>query len=234
MQLHNSFVVPAPVDDAWRTLLDVERIAPCMPGASVDSVDGDRIDGRVTVKLGPVTVRYRGTVVFVERDEAAHRAVLEASAKDGSGGGTARATIAARLRPAPQDAQQTQVDVVTDLDVTGKPAQFGRGVMADVSKHVMNQFAANLSTQMQNTRTPTGVPAPARPAAAAVTPPHAEAAPAELDALALLREPLTRAAPPLLVGLVLGWAVSRLAGSGRRRNAGSPLVVLLREVGPRG
>jgi uncharacterized protein len=221
MQLVNTFLVPAPIDEAWQVLLDVERIAPCMPGASVDSVDGDAIAGRVTVKLGPITVRYQGTVTFVERDPERHRAVLVASAKDSKGGGTARATIAARLQPA---GEQTSVEVITDLDITGKPAQFGRGVMADVSKHVLNQFAGNLSREIESGglngtavgRTAHGAvdghSAPVLVGAGATTATGAEPVTAVegLDVLALLKEPAKRALPPLVVGVLIGWVFGRL------------------------
>jgi uncharacterized protein len=226
MQLRNSFVVPAPIDEAWKVLLDVERIAPCMPGARVDAVDGDDISGTVTVKLGPISVRYQGVITFVERDELQYQAVLSAAAKD-KGGGTARARIAARLQPA---GDATSVEVFTDLDITGKPAQFGRGVMADVSKRILDQFAGNLAREIQNgglapapaaAATASAAPAGPRPAAAA---PVASAFPADafaaaetpvegLDVLALLKEPAKRAAPPLavgtLLGLLVGWALGR-------------------------
>lgn len=225
MQLRNSFVVPAPIDEAWRTLLDVERIAPCMPGARIDGVEGDDIAGTVSVKLGPISVRYQGTITFVERDEDQHRAVLSAAAKDKSGG-TARARIAASLRP---DGDHTAVEVVTDLDVTGKPAQFGRGVMADVSKRILDQFASNLAREIQSgslgtvpaaeaateaagtVQSPSPSPSSARPVA-----PAPVSAPVEsLDVLALLKEPAKRAAPPLaagaVLGLVLGWRLGSRA-----------------------
>lgn len=234
MQLRNSFVVPAPIDEAWRTLLDVERIAPCMPGARVDGVDGDDISGNVTVKLGPISVRYQGTITFVERDENQRRAVLAAAAKD-KGGGTAQARIAASLQA---NGDQTAVDVVTDLDITGKPAQFGRGVMADVSKRILDQFASNLAREIQSGNLaaeavsvgsaagasvaadgPTLAQSPAAPQAAL---PAAGGAPVEsLDALALLKEPAKRAAPPLavgaLLGLLVGWRLGRRACRNRNR-----------------
>jgi carbon monoxide dehydrogenase subunit G len=225
MQLRNSFTVPAPVDEAWATLLDVQRIAPCMPGASVDSVDGDDVAGRVTVKLGPISVRYQGTITFVEKDERNHRAVLSAAAKDSKGGGTARARIAASLRP---QGDQTEVDVVTDLDITGKPAQFGRGVMADVSKRVLDQFATNLAREITSGGLTAGPataaassPSPATSAttSAAVSAPPAPAPVEGLDVLSLLKEPAKRAAPPFaagaLIGLLVGWLFGRAGRSGR-------------------
>ena len=145
MQLENSFSVPLPVDEAWRVLLDIERIAPCMPGAALDSVSGDDFTGRVKVKLGPINLTYQGKASFVEKDEAAHRAVIDARGKDQRGNGTAAAVITATLVP---EGAVTRVDVVTDLNITGRPAQFGRGVMTDVGNKLLGQFADKLAAQL--------------------------------------------------------------------------------------
>ncbi|WP_336030686.1 SRPBCC family protein [Geodermatophilus sp. FMUSA9-8] len=145
MQLENSFTVPVPVDEAWRVLLDIERIAPCMPGAALDSVTGDDFTGRVKVKLGPINLTYQGKASFVEKDEAAHRAVIDARGKDQRGNGTAAATITAKLLA---EGQVTRVDVLTDLNITGRPAQFGRGVMTDVGNKLLGQFADKLAAQL--------------------------------------------------------------------------------------
>ncbi|MEV6845045.1 SRPBCC family protein [Actinoplanes sp. NPDC051411] len=153
MELRNAFTVPAGIDDAWRLMLDVRALAPCMPGASVDEVRGDEVLGQVRVKLGPIALTYRGTVTFLERDEEKHRVVLDAKAKEARGGGTAGARITASMEPA---ADGTGITVVTDLRVTGKPAQFGRGVMADVSERIIGQFAANLAERLKAPQTPEG------------------------------------------------------------------------------
>ena len=145
MQLENSFTVPVPVDDAWRVLLDIERIAPCMPGAALDSVDGDAFTGRVKVKLGPINLTYAGKAAFVEKDEAAHRAVIDAKGKDQRGNGTAAAVITATLAA---EGSATRVNVLTDLNITGRPAQFGRGVMTDVGNKLLGQFADKLAAQL--------------------------------------------------------------------------------------
>ncbi|MGY1916719.1 SRPBCC family protein [Blastococcus sp. SYSU DS0973] len=145
MQLENSFTVPVPVDEAWRVLLDIERIAPCMPGAALDSVDGDDFTGRVKVKLGPINLTYQGKASFIEKDEAAHRAVIDARGKDQRGNGTAAATVTAKLRA---EGTVTRVDVLTDLNITGRPAQFGRGVMTDVGNKLLGQFADKLAAQL--------------------------------------------------------------------------------------
>ncbi|WNV75484.1 SRPBCC family protein [Geodermatophilus sp. DSM 44513] len=145
MQLENSFTVPVPIDEAWRVLLDIERIAPCMPGAALDSVTGDDFTGRVKVKLGPINLTYQGKASFVEKDEAAHRAVIDGRGKDQRGNGTANALITAQLKA---QGQTTRVDVLTDLNITGRPAQFGRGVMTDVGNKLLGQFADKLAAQL--------------------------------------------------------------------------------------
>jgi carbon monoxide dehydrogenase subunit G len=145
VQLENSFTVPVPIDEAWRVLLDIERIAPCMPGAALDSVDGDNFTGRVKVKLGPINLTYQGKASFIEKDEAAHRAVIDARGKDQRGNGTAAAVVTATLAA---EGSSTRVDVLTDLNITGRPAQFGRGVMTDVGNKLLGQFADKLAAQL--------------------------------------------------------------------------------------
>jgi carbon monoxide dehydrogenase subunit G len=145
VQLENSFTVPVPIDEAWRVLLDIERIAPCMPGAALDTVDGDDFTGRVKVKLGPINLTYQGKASFIEKDEVAHRAVIDARGKDQRGNGTATATVTARLT---SEGSITRVDVLTDLNITGRPAQFGRGVMTDVGNKLLGQFADKLAAQL--------------------------------------------------------------------------------------
>ncbi len=145
MQLENSFTVPVPVDEAWRVLLDIERIAPCMPGAALDSVNGDDFTGRVKVKLGPINLTYQGKASFIEKDEAAHKAVIDARGKDQRGNGTAAALVTAKLKA---EGAITRVDVMTDLNITGRPAQFGRGVMTDVGNKLLGQFADKLAAQL--------------------------------------------------------------------------------------
>jgi uncharacterized protein len=142
MELDNSFTVPVPPDQAWDVLLDVKRIAPCMPGATVDEVDGDVVSGRIKVKVGPVSLTYRGTAKFTERDPDAQMVVVEASGKETRGAGTASATVRASLAPAETG---TQVTMHTTMNVTGRPAQFGRGVMVEVGGKLVDQFAKNLA-----------------------------------------------------------------------------------------
>jgi uncharacterized protein len=143
MELDHSFTVPVPPDQAWGILLDVERIAPCMPGATVDEVDGDVVNGRIKVKVGPVSLTYKGTAKFTERDSDAHVVVLEASGKETRGAGTASANVRASMVPDPSGSG-TQVTMHTTMNVTGRPAQFGRGVMVEVGGKLVDQFAQNL------------------------------------------------------------------------------------------
>ncbi|WP_327721173.1 SRPBCC family protein [Streptomyces sp. NBC_00490] len=145
MELHHEFTVPVPVEEAWRALLDIERVAPCMPGATVQDYDGKTVNGSVKVKVGPITVTYQGTAVFEEQDEDARRIVLVASGRETRGQGTARATVTGTLTE--QDGG-TAVSVRTDLTVTGRPAQFGRGVMAEVGDRIIGRFAQNLAERL--------------------------------------------------------------------------------------
>lgn len=142
MELKNSFTVPADMETAWKTLLDVEAIAPCMPGATLESVDGDEFSGNVKVKLGPVAMTYGGQARFVSKDEENHVAVIEGTGKETRGSGTARANVTTAL--VSEGPNVTRVDVTTDLTITGKAAQFGRGVMQDVAGRLVGQFATNL------------------------------------------------------------------------------------------
>jgi carbon monoxide dehydrogenase subunit G len=145
MELTNDFRVGVPVEQAWAVLTDVELIAPCMPGAQLQEVEGDEYRGIVKVKVGPITAQYKGAARFVERDDAAHKAVLRAEGRDTRGQGNANATITATLTP---DGDGTAVTVATDLTVTGRVAQFGRGVMADVSSKLLGQFVDCLENKL--------------------------------------------------------------------------------------
>jgi carbon monoxide dehydrogenase subunit G len=145
MELEHSFTVPVPEERAWEVLMDVERVAPCMPGATLDSVDGDEIKGRIKVKVGPIAMTYAGTARFTERDPLAHVITLEASGKETRGAGTASATVRSMLES--QDGH-THVVVHTTLNVTGRPAQFGRGVMAEVGGKLIGVFATNLADML--------------------------------------------------------------------------------------
>ena len=211
MQLTNEFEVGVPVDKAWAVLTDVERIAPCLPGAQLQEVEGDKYRGVVKVKVGPITAQYKGTATFIEKDDTAHRAVLRAEGRDTRGQGNANATVTATLGAI---GQSTSVKVVTDLTITGKVAQFGRGVLADVSGKLINQFVANLERDVLSdtgnvTRpTPTTSPTSTGAEPTVVTPgvvtqgpaPHGSGGPAETGgsangALANVPTSMTPSAP---------------------------------------
>jgi carbon monoxide dehydrogenase subunit G len=170
VELNNDFEVSAPIDKTWAVLTDVERIAPCLPGAQLQEVEGDEYRGIVKVKVGPITAQYKGAASFVERDDDQHRAVLKADGRDTRGAGNASALITATAEAA---GDRTKVTVSTDLTVTGKVAQFGRGVMADVSAKLMGQFADNLEKLLEGENAPDTTPE--TPTTAATT--EAEAPP---------------------------------------------------------
>lgn len=180
MELTNEFTVDVPVEEAWAVLTDLERIAPCMPGAALEEVEGDEYRGVVKVKVGPVTTQYRGKASFLERDADAHKAVLKAEGRETRGQGNASATITASLETA---GTGTRVSVVTDLSITGRVAQMGRGVLADVSNKLLGQFVTSLESTVLAGSGPaadgaagaaagakTGSAAPARGAKAASAP----------------------------------------------------------------
>ena len=176
MELEHSFTVPVPPEQAWQVLLDVERVAPCMPGATIDSVDGDQIKGRIKVKVGPVSLTYSGSARFTERDEQARSVTLEASGKETRGAGTATATVRSTLQD--EGNGQTQVVVHTTMSVTGRPAQFGRGVMVEVSGRIIEKFAANLAAQLAGGSPPQASPATGNGAGPAAPAPGPAAGPA--------------------------------------------------------
>lgn len=171
MDLTHSFTVPASLGETWDAFKDIEDIAECFPGAAVTSVEGDEFKGTVKVKLGPIAMQYAGSGAFVDRDEPAHTFVVEAKGKDKRGGGTAAATVTAVMTAVSDDS--TSVEVKTDLSITGKPAQFGRGVIQDVSDKLLQQFIDCLEGKV-------GAPPPAEAEAA----PAEEAAPAAAAAAA--------------------------------------------------
>ena len=198
MELSNTFRVGVPVEHAWAVLTDVEQIAPCMPGAQLEEVEGDVYRGNVKVKVGPITAQYKGTARMVTLDPVAHRAVLRAEGRDTRGQGNASATVTATLNP---DGSGTSVSVVTDLTVTGKVAQFGRGVLAEVSSKLIGQFvealerdvlsdapaaraevAAPASAENMAAAAETAAPTPGPPAAAAPAATPAVEAPARVEA----------------------------------------------------
>jgi carbon monoxide dehydrogenase subunit G len=213
MRLEHQFTVPVPVEEAWAVLNDLERVVPSFPGAALTSFDGDNFAGTCKVKLGPVSLQYTGTGLFVERDPAAHRAVIEAKGKDRRGSGTATAKVTAQLTAAGESS--TAATVETDLTVTGKPAQFGRGLMQDVSDKLLGQFVDNLTKEL-------GTTAPTEPAAPTVEGPEpvrsAPAAPPEgepageatLNLGSTVVPVLARRLSPYLIGALLALIIRRL------------------------
>lgn len=213
MQLQHEFTVPVPIERAWEILNDVEGIAPCMPGAIVDEVRGAQaggqveVDGRVKVKLGPIAVTYNGTATFIEVDEIARRLVVKAAGKETRGSGTANATITAELI---DKGDSTSVAVTTDLAITGKPAQFARGVMVDVSNKLLGQFVDCLSAKItdpgpasEETSAPTaanGQPRSTKPATA-----QNPAEPEAIDLMGAAGAPVIKRLAPVL--LLLGVAL---------------------------
>ena len=153
MELTHNFTVPAPLDQTWAAFNDIESVAGCFPGATVTSIEGDDFKGSCKVKLGPISLVYAGAGTFLEKDESAHRFVIEAKGKDKRGNGTAGATVTATMVDAGGNA--TGVSVFTDLNITGKPAQFGRGVMQDVSDKLLQQFATCLESRLGGGQAPT-------------------------------------------------------------------------------
>jgi uncharacterized protein len=200
VQLEHQLSIPAPIDVVWPALLDPERVAPCVPGATLTGVDGDSFTGTVKVKVGPITLLYKGTGAFTEQDEQARRAVLKASAKDTRGNGTVNATVTLTLA---EEGERTSGVVATDLSITGKPAQFGRGLIADVGGKIVEQFAACLSEKL-------AAPAVTEPAPASepVAATSAEAEPLDLVHYAR-RSALKRVGPlvgvAMLVLLIGAW-----------------------------
>ncbi|MGH8920478.1 MAG: SRPBCC family protein [Actinomycetes bacterium] len=212
MKLENTFTVPAPVDVVWRALRDPERVAPCFPGATITSVDGDEFDGLVKVRLGPISLQYRGSGRFTEMDEAAHRTVIVATGTAAGGQSTASATVTATLAG---NGKGTVVTLATDLTITGKPAQFGRGMIADVSGKIIGQFADCLATSLTSQEEP--APPAASPAGAvrpAQPPPMVSVAPPAIEEIDLLdaagNAVAKRLVPALTALLLLALLIRRI------------------------
>jgi uncharacterized protein len=164
-QLVNEFTVNRPIDEAWPVICDLERIAPCLPGAQLEEIEGEVYRGNVKVKLGAIATKFKGEASFVERDDHNHRAALKASGRDTGGRGNASADIVAHAEAL--SPTSTKCTVIADLHITGKVAQFSRGILGDVSKKLMTQFAVNLNTMLdEDTGTADTSPADTSPAAA--------------------------------------------------------------------
>ena len=157
-QLINEFTVNRPIDEAWPLITDIERIAPCLPGAELQEVEGDTYRGVVKVKLGAISSQFKGEAHFIERDDENYRAVIKGAGRDTGGRGNATAEITAQAEAL--SPTSTRVAVTTDLHITGKVAQFGRGIMGDVSSKLMVQFADNLNQMIDDEGTPAPTPTP--------------------------------------------------------------------------
>ena len=217
MELTNEFTVGVPVDQAWNVLTDLERIAPCMPGAQLQEVEGDEYRGIVKVKVGPITAQYKGAAKFVERDDSAHRAVIRAEGRDTRGQGNASATVTATLEPS---GSGTHVRVETDLTITGKVAQFGRGVLADVSGKLLDQFVESLEADVLSGNGGEPAPDPVVPEAPAPEastkvadegPRRIDSAPAApVDLLGTAGNPVVKRVGPIVgVLVVVLWLLRR-------------------------
>jgi len=147
MQLENTFTIDAPIEKAWEALNTPQTIAPCFPGATLTEYEADTFTGTVKVKLGPISLTYKGKGVYKERDDAAHRVVIDASGRDSRGNGTAEATVVGTMTADGPD--KTAVTMVTDMKITGRPAQFGRGVISDVADKIIGQFASCVASKLQ-------------------------------------------------------------------------------------
>jgi carbon monoxide dehydrogenase subunit G len=197
VEINDSFRVDLPVDETWRVLMDIERIAPCLPGAQLQEIAGEEYRGVVKVKVGPITAQYKGTAHFESRDESTHTAVILGTGRDTRGQGNASASIRMRLTA---DGAGTTVTIDTDLSITGKVAQFGRGVMADVSAKLLKQFVENLERDVLSRPDVDLVAADAADAAGATTATPTAAAPEETPAAG---EP-ARTGPPKSNGAMTG------------------------------
>ncbi|MFD7102072.1 SRPBCC family protein [Streptomyces celluloflavus] len=225
MRLSNTVPVPAAPDEVFALLNDVERVASCMPGAVLDGRDGDCWQGRVKVRVGPVTAAYAGTVRFLEADAGQRRLRVQARGADTHGSGDAEAEVTLTVTEAPEGAR---LELSTDLVIRGKLAQFGKGAIGTVSTRILQQFARNLGGLLDGERTAEtpadALAAAARPAAPAAVAPTAATAPAPaLDGLSLLAGPaLARYGPvaaAFAFGVFEGWLLGRLACQARQLKA---------------
>lgn len=204
MELTNTFIIEAPIDDVWKAFNDPEFVAPCFPGADLTEYTGDSFTGGVKVKLGPVSLKYKGKGTFIDRNESTRVLVIDAEGRDTSGNGTARALVTGSMQSA--GSSRTTVTMVTDLNITGRPAQFGRGIMSDVADKIIGQFATRLADKLNGANGSDGT--------------AAEAA-AEEDSLNILSAamgPVLRVALPTLLVAVAAVIGCRLV---RNRSASS-------------
>ncbi|MEV8511022.1 SRPBCC family protein [Dactylosporangium sp. NPDC051484] len=222
MLLTNEFVVARPIDETWAVLTDIERIAPCMPGAQLTGVSGDEYQGKVKVKVGPMTAQFSGTAVFKEQDAAAHRAVIEAKGRDASGKGRASALVTAVLSAADG---ATKVRVETDLNIAGPLAQMGRSTIADISTRLLTQFVDNLENQL--TAEEATAPAVAEPAAPVVAEPAAPVVAEPAAPVAVEAQPETRVIDSPEAEAV---DLTKVAGTATLVKLAVPIVVVIAAI----
>jgi uncharacterized protein len=220
VELTNEFRVAVPAAKTWEFLTDVERVAPCLPGATLLSVDGDGFTGAVKVKVGPITVSYKGEAAFVEKDAAAQCMVLKANGKETRGNGNAAAVVTAQLK---DEGDATSVVITTDLTISGKAAQFGRGVLSDVSTNLIGQFAKSLEADLlggsaAKTQTPG---ATNQPAVAAAEPDAGDS----VDLLKVVAVPIAKRAAPAVAALAAGAAIGFLLGRRNRKAQTHPAAL---------
>ena len=218
MELNNEFRVAVPAAKTWEVLTDVERVAPCIPGAQLLSVDGDDFTGAVKVKVGPITVSYKGDASFQEKDPAAQRVVIKASGKETRGSGNAAALVTAQLK---DEGDATHVVITTDLTISGKAAQFGRGVLADVSTNLIGQFARNLEADLLGGSAPSGATSSAAAAAAASATSDAVDS---VDLLKVVAVPMAKRYAPAIAAIAAGLTVGFLLGRRKRAHPAADLA----------
>jgi uncharacterized protein len=214
VELNNEFRVAVPAAKTWQVLTDVERVAPCIPGAQLLSVDGDDFTGAVKVKVGPITVSYKGDASFQEKDEAAQRVVIKASGKETRGSGNAAALVTAQLK---DEGDATHVVITTDLTISGKAAQFGRGVLADVSTNLIGQFAKNLEADLLGGSASSG----ATSSSSAAT---ASDAGDSVDLLKVVAVPMAKRYAPAIAAVAAGLTVGFLLGRRKRAHPAADLA----------
>lgn len=223
MRLDHEFTVPAPPAKVWQAVTDPDSVAPCMPGATLTKVEGDTFTGTVKVKLGPISLLYKGAGEFLEKDEAARKIVIKASGKDSRGAGTAAATVTVTLA---EEGGSTKGTVATDLNVTGRPAQFGRGMISEVGGKILDQFASNLAAKLTDSEEPaapaaedaasTGETAEAKPKLEAVKPAEPKEADA-IDLFDLAGTSVVKRLAPVLAGVAGFLGILAIIRAIRRR-----------------